>query len=927
MPDPVGLQVGSVFATDFRVLSSLAGGGMGSVYVVEQLSTGQRRALKLMHPHLVQDAQLRGRFEREARVGARIESDHVVQVIAAGVDGDAGIPWIAMELLEGESLAAHGARCGALPVAEVAEIVRQLGHALGAAHEASVVHRDLKPENIFISAGRRSGSKLLVKVLDFGIAKVAAEANPNATAPMGTLAWMAPEQTEVGAAITPAADVWSLGLLAFWMLTGKSYWRAMNEGAGPSAARLVRELLIEPLAGASARAEALGVPGKLVPSFDEWFALCVARDPAARFEDGGDACAALGPILDEALASAPEQHTAPLSPIVPRPAPSSGDRRQITPPRSTPGAAPPARDISLTRTAPAAAILAAETRTASARPPERRAPRWIGALALGVLGIGALVRFGTAGEPVAPIAVPAPSAPAPPAPIVITDLPPPRSASPEARAAYKLALQSLRDANWGQARAGLQEALRHDPSLAAAHLRLAMTTDFYDLPELRSQYALAVQGRAGLDAREQALLRAIEPLCVEDPPNNAACRERLQALAEESPLDAELSMLAGNLCAAGGSAEDDLEPLFRAVALDPQYADAWSVLAIRLTSLNRLDEATEAANRCLAVSPTSSDCLTLRADVHARRGRCAEMESDLARSLRTGATPLTWTYEGWVTALFALDRPPEVILETQRQKWPLVPESTRAAVEAIDRAEIDIVEGRFLDAEAKLLAGLQTLHGEPGELMHSSLTSHLIGIYREMGKLDRAAAVAADYLKRRDAWQGLPELDRSLGMLRTMNRGGLLSDEELGKRRDAWLEKRRSRGSRLSPWDEWNLQHFHDGDAREMAQAVADLPLAAGPPPNDLLSKIGKSYLVAGMPDKALPHLRAATQPCRRPEPELDLLLADALDGTGDHAASCPIYTKIVERWGKAKPRSITAEKAKAKAKTACPPGGPGGQR
>src|SRR5438876_9532147 len=93
------LVAGEIFADDFRVVRPLSEGGMGAVYEVEQLSTGNRRALKLMHRELVGDARMRSRFVQEARVGAKIASDHVVQVIGAGIDEATGSPWLAMELL------------------------------------------------------------------------------------------------------------------------------------------------------------------------------------------------------------------------------------------------------------------------------------------------------------------------------------------------------------------------------------------------------------------------------------------------------------------------------------------------------------------------------------------------------------------------------------------------------------------------------------------------------------------------------------------------------------------------------------------------------------------------------------------------------------------------------------------------------------
>ena len=121
MPTP-GATVGG----EYRIVRALSEGGMGAVFVAEQLSTGCERALKVMHPRLVEDPKLRSRFEQEARVGARIESDHVVQVVGAGIDGDTGMPWLAMELLKGVDLATHVRQRGALDTKEAVEVLSQL---------------------------------------------------------------------------------------------------------------------------------------------------------------------------------------------------------------------------------------------------------------------------------------------------------------------------------------------------------------------------------------------------------------------------------------------------------------------------------------------------------------------------------------------------------------------------------------------------------------------------------------------------------------------------------------------------------------------------------------------------------------------------------------------------------------------------------
>ena len=292
------LQSGATFAEDFRLVRPLSRGGMGAVYVAEQLSTGKQRALKLMLPELVSDPQLRKRFEQEARACARIESDHVVDVVAAGVEVTSGMPWLAMELLQGEHLGELVRRRGALPHADVRSILQQLCHAIAAAHDAGVVHRDLKPENVFLAKARRAGVEMTVKVLDFGIAKLLAEVRTLATAAVGSPMWMAPEQTARGGVVDPSTDVWSIGLIAFYLLTGHHYWRSAEEESS-TLANLLREIVLDPLPAASLRAQELGV-SNLPEGFDSWFQQAVARDPAERFATARPAHVAFEQLFGDA---------------------------------------------------------------------------------------------------------------------------------------------------------------------------------------------------------------------------------------------------------------------------------------------------------------------------------------------------------------------------------------------------------------------------------------------------------------------------------------------------------------------------------------------------------------------------------------------------------------------------------------------------
>ncbi len=305
------LTPGTVFARDFRVLRHLSAGGMGAVYVVEQVSTQRQRALKIMLPDLVREPKARERFMQEATVSARIKSDHVVEVVAAGIDELTGTPWIAMELLEGEELADTMRRRRTLPPGEVMEVYRQLCHGLGAAHRAGLVHRDLKPENIFMAAARREGVSFTVKILDFGIAKVVGESRTSAasTSAIGSPLWMAPEQADQGM-IRPATDVWALGLIAYHLLTGVYYWRTANTENFVFPA-LLKEVYMDPLEPASQRAASYGVAQMLPPNFDAWFARCVVRDPSQRFHDASEALAALMPVLGAVAGAMPSVPTYP----------------------------------------------------------------------------------------------------------------------------------------------------------------------------------------------------------------------------------------------------------------------------------------------------------------------------------------------------------------------------------------------------------------------------------------------------------------------------------------------------------------------------------------------------------------------------------------------------------------------------------------
>jgi serine/threonine-protein kinase len=212
--------VGSVIADRYHVIKKLGEGGMGRVYLAEQVKMGRMSAVKVMNRRLAQDPDAISRFNREAANASRISHQNVAQVYDFGETSE-GLIYLAMEFVEGEPLTDILQRDGALPPARAAEIVRQTGEALSVAHDMGIVHRDLKPDNIMITRAR-DGSDL-VKVVDFGIAKamnVEAQKVTRTGLIVGTPEYMSPEQI-AGDPLDGRSDIYSLGLVAFNILTGR----------------------------------------------------------------------------------------------------------------------------------------------------------------------------------------------------------------------------------------------------------------------------------------------------------------------------------------------------------------------------------------------------------------------------------------------------------------------------------------------------------------------------------------------------------------------------------------------------------------------------------------------------------------------------------------------------------------------------------
>ena len=367
----------------YRTVRFIGRGGMGAVYEVEHLHTGQRLAMKVLASR--QPEVSVERFKREARAASRIQSDHVVRVTDADVAAELdGAPFLVMELLEGSDLERATATGPASP-ADVLEWLRQVARALVKAHDAGIVHRDLKPENLFLT--RREDGSPLVKILDFGIAKMAVEAGSLTQSGqfLGTPHYMAPEQADSEGVVTGRADLYAMGLIAFRLLVGRSYWKPAT------LPQLLAQILAEPMVPPSTRGSTFG------EAFDAWFLRSCDRDPTRRFDSAYEQVEGLAAVL-----GAPRES------------------RAVTPATT---AQPSAPEPSV-KTLEAAPTLDASSRELTTVKTRRNRRRWVvlGAVGAGVIGLFALL--GQAGRTLAPSAGAPPSiAASPPAPPALPVLP------------------------------------------------------------------------------------------------------------------------------------------------------------------------------------------------------------------------------------------------------------------------------------------------------------------------------------------------------------------------------------------------------------------------------------------------------------------------------------------------------------------------
>ena len=278
-------MIGTLVA-NYRVTRKLGEGGMGAVYLAEHQFIGRKAAIKVLLPEISGDPGTVERFFNEARSSSLIQHPGIVDIFDFGKLED-GRAYIAMEFLDGTSLASHldGESC--LALASLVAIGRQIASALAAAHAKNIVHRDLKPDNIFLVPDAEVQGGLRVKILDFGIAKLADSNFKTITgAVMGTPAYMAPEQCENSGEIDHRADIYALGCVLFEMACGRVPF--LRRGFGP----MMAAHLYDP--APSLRS----IERSVDPRLERTVLRALAKKPEARHQTMVELREELGQILD-----------------------------------------------------------------------------------------------------------------------------------------------------------------------------------------------------------------------------------------------------------------------------------------------------------------------------------------------------------------------------------------------------------------------------------------------------------------------------------------------------------------------------------------------------------------------------------------------------------------------------------------------------
>ena len=449
-----------------------------------------------------------------------------------------------------------------------------------------------------------------------------------------------------------------------------------------------------------------------------------------------------------------------------------------------------------------------------------------------------------------------------------------------------------------------------------------------DVMATRQSYTKAVQARSSLGEIDQLILSAFEPYMQREPSDPAESERRLAAAVAGHPNEVELRVYLGLMQFWSGHLEAARATMGDASALDPELATALAYQAAALAYLGHTEDARTLLDRCIDHSPFAIDCLLYRTQIEEQSGECAREEADAKLWIARDPGDF-YGYQILAQALAGQSRPIDVVRLAYEQKWAKMYAQNRPAHEPLERAKLEVLVGDFAAAEAHLRESERvTGASDPGQVAHAEPLMMLADLYRETNRPELARAVADEYVQKGDVLVTAPLADDGIigsdplpRMYSVQLHAGELTREGFEAKRQAWLGQWRKKTSGAYVGFLWVYAYAEAAETRDEAnQALAVLPAYAPLPPftpqSVATGLVGQVYLLAGQETEALPRLQRSAASCTAlMEPightRLHLVLGQALEAKADRDGACAAYGVVLQRWGKARPASVSAGKAR----------------